>query len=295
MRLAVNTVLSLPGSTHNEDRVGVEGAWAWIIDGATDLLETPLLPAPSDAAWLADALDSALARHAKTHSGATVEANLDAMLETVTAEVAARFDRAALRRPVRGHEKPSAAGVVACFSDGRLDALSLGDCTFARFDGNNQLVDLFRAEGPRDADDDVREDIAALQAEELEFADSQMKANSGIRGELLPGLRIGRDSMNTPNGYGIFSLDVPPPQFVTKVSAPAAPGDRFLFATDGFMRLVDIFGIYPWNDFGPALVDKGLARLAIELRDIEADDATGRHHPRVKSCDDATAMIVEVV
>ncbi len=295
MRLAVIDSLSMAGNTCNEDRLGIEGACAWIIDGATDVLELPLLPGPSDAAWFADALHGAIARHAaRTHVPSSAP-DLDALLLAVTADVAERFGMAAARPPSFRHEKPSAAGIVACFSEDRVHALSLGDCTLARFRSDGGLDDLFRAHGVRDADEDLRAAVASLQAADPEPVDPPKATLKGIRAGLMPRLRAARDLMNTPEGYGVFSIDPPPAALRATADLPVSRGDRFLLATDGFMRLVDVYGAYGWDAFGPALEHKGLCRLAVELRDIETADAHGTRHPRAKSRDDATAMILEVV
>lgn len=53
VRLSLRDSFSLSGDSQNEDRVGQIGTTAWVIDGATDLLEVPILPGPSDATWFA--------------------------------------------------------------------------------------------------------------------------------------------------------------------------------------------------------------------------------------------------
>jgi hypothetical protein len=44
----------------NEDRAGAVNDLAWVIDGATDVVETPLTRARRDADWIAGRLDAAL-------------------------------------------------------------------------------------------------------------------------------------------------------------------------------------------------------------------------------------------
>lgn len=295
MRLSVVDTLSIAGQVHNEDRAGQSSGWAWVIDGATDVLETPLLQAPSDAAWFADTLEAAMMRYLASPDSLPNPPDLDAMLRAVTDDVALHFRAAARRMPQLRHERPSAAGIFAAFNGKTLVALSLGDCTLARLDPDGSLSDLFRRDGERDADDTLRQAVANLQATAPTPVDPPKSAMKGIRSELMPHLRAARDLMNTKEGYGVFSLDLPPAEYITTITAPAISGDRFLFATDGFMRLVDVYAAYGWSDFGPALQQKGLARLAVELRDIEAADAAGSRHPRAKTRDDATAMILEVV
>ena len=62
-----------------------------------------------------------------------------------------------------------------------------------------------------------------------------------IRARLLPTLRKARERMNLLPGYGVFSITPPPPRYVTCDRIPVREGARLLLASDGFMRLVDVF------------------------------------------------------
>lgn len=284
VRFSVRDCISVSGGGHNEDRFGQHGECAWVIDGATDLLEQRLLPGPSDAAWLAEALDLAFMRRAAEQPGPS----LRAVLHGATAEISEHFAAIARRPIAHRHEQPSAAGIFARLRGGQLEALSLGDSTLLTLPEDGTPLDLFRNPGTREADEEARGAARRLTAEGKGGA-------KGIRAELMPMLRASRDRMNTPGGYGIFSIDLPPEGFVREIVRPVEVGDRFLLATDGFLRLVDVYGAYELAGLGDAIQAKGLARLAIELRDIEGGDAEGERFPRAKMKDDATALIVEVV
>ena len=54
MHIKVLDIASRGSGSHNEDRAGSAGNLAWVIDGATDLVEEPLVGEYSDAAWLAE-------------------------------------------------------------------------------------------------------------------------------------------------------------------------------------------------------------------------------------------------
>lgn len=295
MRFSLTDSLSLAGSGHNEDRLGQHGAAAWIIDGATDLAEARLLPGESDAAWFAQALNARFARLASEAGGASTP--LDAMLARLTQEMRAGVIAAAVRPIAARHEQPSAAGIFARLRDGDIEALSLGDCTLLALDGEGAPLDLFRQHGRREADEEARAAAAdAVRAREATRPDQAAAGGiAAIRAGLMPLLRASRARMNIPGGYGIFSIDEPQPGQALIARRRVAPGDRFLLATDGFLRLVDVYGAYSLAAFGTAIMERGLIALAAELRAIEADDAAGNRFPRAKTRDDATAMILHVV
>jgi hypothetical protein len=246
LRFSIRDSISVSGGAHNEDRLGQHGAVAWVIDGATDLLEDRLLPGASDAAWFAEALDLAFMRRAAQEPAPS----LDAVLHGATAEISTSFAAIARRPIVHRHEQPSAAGIFARLLGDQLEALSLGDSTLLTLPGDGAPLDLFRNVGIREADEEARNAAGRLTA--------SGKGTNGIRAELMPMLRAGRDRLNIPGGYGIFSIDLPPEETVRKVARQVRPGDRFLLATDGFLRLVDVYGAYDLGELAGAVRTRGL-------------------------------------
>jgi hypothetical protein len=51
---------SVPGFRINEDGFELSGHCAWVIDGATGVLDERLTPGPTDAAWLVQAMSRRL-------------------------------------------------------------------------------------------------------------------------------------------------------------------------------------------------------------------------------------------
>lgn len=120
------------GDAHvQEDSCGFNGPNAWIIDGATTLLEPLDLPAASNPQWLTQELTRAL--------GAAPESGVRAVLAGALAAV----DSAAT--PMVGDERvrfPSAAITVAQLNDGGVELAGLADCTVVvrTHDGATHLV-----------------------------------------------------------------------------------------------------------------------------------------------------------
>jgi hypothetical protein len=50
MKLEILDIVSSGATAVNQDRAGAPGARAWVIDGATDVLEAPLISDTTDAA-----------------------------------------------------------------------------------------------------------------------------------------------------------------------------------------------------------------------------------------------------
>jgi len=281
--LRVIDQVSSAGSATNEDRAAAEGRLAWVIDGATDVLAAPLTNRESDSAWFADELDRELRDYAR--SGLD-DLDLAALPGELARSIAPRFDAASQRRPATRHEHPSAAGLIIALQPDRVAYVALADCSMiARTDGATSRHGIARD----DAGD--RHLVGVLRTE----PDTHKTTGSDLRGRLLPILQASRDLLNEPHGYGAFSVLPPPDVFTMQGSLAARPGTRLLLATDGFMRLVDVFSLYSEEGLMDAAGTLGLAALEAELRGFE-QSATGRSRfPRFKCHDDATALLIEVV
>ncbi|MBU1212975.1 MAG: hypothetical protein KJ587_17150, partial [Alphaproteobacteria bacterium] len=70
------------------------------------------------------------------------------------------------------------------------------------------------------------------------------------------------------------------------------PGTHALLATDGLIRLIDIYARHDARSLFEAAKSRGLESLLCELRQIEADDVDCTAHPRVKRSDDATGILL---
>ena len=75
---------------------------------------------------------------------------------------------------------------------------------------------------------------------------------------------------------------------------PAANLRRVLLASDGYYRLVDHYNAMTDAGLIRCTQADGAAALLQELRAIEAADPLATTYPRLKICDDATALLIAV-
>ncbi|HEY1833013.1 MAG TPA: hypothetical protein VGG08_01145 [Solirubrobacteraceae bacterium] len=101
------------------------------------------------------------------------------------------------------------------------------------------------------------------------------------------------NNMNRPGGYWVASLDEDAPQHALTGSVPRSGYDRVLLCSDGFARLVDLFGVFAsWGDLIESRTP--LAECARLLREAEARDPESLRHPRWTVSDDASAILLGV-
>jgi hypothetical protein len=72
------------------------------------------------------------------------------------------------------------------------------------------------------------------------------------------------------------------------------PGAPVVLATDGFLRLCDLFDHRDPAGLVAAVANGETAALLMELRRLEREDSEGQLHLRVKTHDDATVLAVAV-
>ncbi|WP_287933640.1 hypothetical protein [Arthrobacter sp.] len=239
-----------------EDACGFHGPDAWVIDGATPLLEPLGLPAASDPQWLAQALSMVLAGPCTDPARSGVRARLASALAAVDAAAT----------PLVGAERirfPSAAVSVAQLNHDGVEVASLADCTVVvrTDDGATHLV---RAGDADAAVDDVMgsspEDGTRPPAVELgptagrgplRAREQWERRGSGTQGSQAPGtpppagrtdrarlLMLDRERRNTPGNLWVARREPEAADHahVVQLGRP----ELMVMATDGAWRAVDL-------------------------------------------------------
>lgn len=276
------------GTGMGDDRYGFdEGAGtAWVVDGATDVGTARLFPdigadadAPnfgweSDAAWYADHLSERFLRPPETHESAK------AYLERVITDVTARAHRDAVvsieQQP--RHNFPSAGGIWMRRQEDVLEFAELGDCVaIVRTGGHTQFIgnlEMIRAEH-------------ALNRKQL--AEPAGKAGG------YASAREDRNRINTEGAHWVFSLhpEAAARAGVTRVKMRGET--HVLLMSDGFFRLVEPYGLYDIDSLmARAMEEDSLPDLAAQLRGAEQNPEDDVRIGRLKTSDDACAVLVEI-
>jgi hypothetical protein len=284
--------ISVAGSGVNEDRAAAVGNYAWVVDGATDVIDSPLTRAATDADWIAGQIDATLRAYAAMPS--CPFADLPEHLATTLAEAFAAETRHA---PRGRQEHPSAAGLIIKYDAGVLSYIAISDCTMIVSEAGESDIRRCGVSGEDAGDRKLKETVVAHQQGEPQNFREPVSADNDpatLLDRMRPTLQAMRAHMNRDDGYGVLSITPTPEIFIRTGFMSVDPGTRILLASDGFMRLVDVFARYDANSLFAASASRGLAPLIDELRSIEVADATASAHPRVKARDDATALLLEV-
>lgn len=267
--------ISLAGDRgkQNDDACGFANGRAWVLDGATDLHDAPLMGGASDAAWIAHFANARLHRNADDLIAAIRDASAAASA-AFSARIGARaFER--WQSPISSllllEETPS--GVAgADLGDSRLFALGA--------DGGVQVTG-----GPEDAADHE----TALAAKQADKHKPLLK-----RTDTVNILREHRAALNRDGARWTFCLDPACADHARTFAISLPRPAHLLLMSDGFSALSDRYRAYQPGSLVNAALAKGLQELGRELRAIEVSDAAGDKHPRFKQSDDATALLMRL-
>jgi hypothetical protein len=269
--------LSLPGSRVNEDGIGLRGPFAWVIDGATGLSDERLTSGGSDAAWLAGLVGDRL-MDLTGEEGDAVLSRLEADIHSIFRETTAHVPE------VGDHHAPSAClGLVEAHpGEGgqvRVQGRFLGDVIALM----PTELGIVRWTDER-AKPFEKKTLAALGARE--------HAPGSIPEAVKRQILENRTKLNRPDGYWVVNPLRPWAGRELRFEAQVKPGEPIVLATDGFMRLVDVFGAYSDTALHARLAAGKGPDLMQELRERERNDLLAAAYPRVKTHDDATFLVI---
>ncbi|NIJ06731.1 hypothetical protein FHS31_000313 [Sphingomonas vulcanisoli] len=280
--LTVNVAASDYLGGVNEDVVGYSANAAWVIDGATGI-GPALLDAPSDAAWLAHAIDGHFRRLLDEDPAMPTRALVrQAILFCRTA-----LDAQALRPAEGPHEHPSAAFAMLRRFDDHIELSGLADCRIV-YEDDATATHIFS-----DRSLDVVEARTLSLVREIVRSEPDLDAESLFQ-RLLPQLRENRGLMNREGGYWVLGTEPAAADHLACKILPYRPGQRFALASDGFLRLVEMFGLAGPSDLLAIDSEEGWSHWRDRLRDAEREPGSCRRYHRVKVHDDASFLNIEI-
>lgn len=263
----------------SDDRVGClpELGCAWVIDGATDLVDEPVIKdAASDAGWYADELSAAFV-------AAGAPADPSVMFEQVIERARERLYTYLGGPPdhLPAWSMPSAAALWCRWEPDlrRLTFAGLGDCVGLALTSGGRLL---RAHGTMHKD--------------TEITNAQTWLETLSREEIRERLRAVRARMNTPQGYWIFSIHPEAAERAPVERLRLAPGETatVLLMSDGLHRLVTPYARFTEGELVHFCAEHGVDAAIRELRSLEQDPEDDQRFGRLKRSDDAAAICFEI-
>ncbi|MDJ0919552.1 MAG: protein phosphatase 2C domain-containing protein [Henriciella sp.] len=257
-----------------DDRFGFDeaGGRAWVLDGSTDVGGRRVMASEeSDAAWFAQALSEqfALSHPERDEAGRDYISRVISLV----AEKAARHAREDLSQAPR-YCLPTAAGVwLRRPENGKAEILSLGDC-ICLIETRSGVELVGYMEKPQEEADGARK--------LLQLSDTGR----------LAALQAQRAAHNTPEGYWAFGLQTEAAAHALHRQFEIEQGARAVLMSDGLFRLVTPYEVYTPETLYAEAARSGLAPLLNQLRELETSSDDNARMGRLKTSDDACALLV---
>ncbi|MBB6133159.1 hypothetical protein HD842_001270 [Massilia aurea] len=273
-----------PNSQHNDDHIAVftcaDVSDIIVIDGGSSVAERDYIDeVRGDVAWFVHAFTDSLQKILIPGR------DQPDCVRMASADVRAQFMHLTDGRDVPVHAWPIAAMTWLRISHhdeaAHATLYCLGDCKTLLYTTSGPCIDLDPFVNPQEA---VLQDvIAKLTADGI--ADPASR-----REQMLPMLRARRESQNLAPAPGVLCLDPNGPFHARLHSVELTHDASVLVMTDGFYRLVDLYGLYTNATLVEACITHGLKAQLDKLRNYEATSARTAERA-VKASDDASAAI----
>ncbi|TDC76316.1 protein phosphatase 2C domain-containing protein [Actinomadura sp. 7K507] len=256
----------------SEDRSGVAGNLAWVIDGASDFRGERSLPALSNVHWLVDHVHQALNRAGSAHDY-TASARLLHDVQRDMIRELQNFDLAEMR------QHPCCSLAVLLVNDDALELARVGDAV-GFVAGDSGLLDVTTEFF------DEREAAAVASARAQALTHEEVTAAmQRRRAEYIHGIA----------GESVFSGHPAGNLFIHTLAARrSAPFDTVLLSTDGLARAVSEYHLFDtWHDLLQACRRKNISSVIGDVRAYEktlTTEASGKF----KKSDDIAALLLEI-
>ena len=262
------------GQGTGDDRFGFDevSGRAWVIDGSTDVGGWRVMASEeSDAAWLAQTVSEAYAA-IRPEPGEPIAKHVRRVLERV-------LDRASSesREPLDTAPRycwPTGAGIFFWQRDANTaEIAALGDC-----------IGLIETDG-----DPIICGYVGKVDKEAQEARGMLQLSEADRFKLLQDQRA---MHNREDGYWVYGLDPEASDRAVVTPFEAIPGRHVLLMSDGLFRLVAPYGRYSEKQLLEAAISEGLPKLFETLRGFETSSDDDSKHGRLKTRDDACAVLI---
>lgn len=269
--------ISLAGdrAKQNDDALGFQRNAAWVIDGATDYTDKPVTKTASDASWIAQT--------ASTSLSSWTYGDLREAVRSASETAANAFSYLTRGQEIERWQLPVCSLLMLTENArGVIEGIDLGDCRVFAL-GADGAVQV--AGGRTGGVDD-----------EVKFAAAAPDAGKPLlqRTAAIARMRELRAAMNHEGAEWTFGLQPACADHARTWTLTLKRPAHILLMTDGFSALADRYRVYAPTALVKAAIGGGLQDLGRELRVFETADAAGAKHPRFKTSDDATALLLRL-
>lgn len=284
-----NSVLQ-EGSFTNEDKKTVLDEAAWVIDGTSGFSDRDLTNhSETDGVWFVEKVNSYLKKHIYDDRSLTaivtqtIRHVVSELEEEMSQKMGSDLDDLTADESVSMHEFPGATIAIARWNSRTLEYYSLGDSSvIIRTDDD---VHYYNEEGPQRFDAVMEERIAEY------LSDNPDADLDEIREHARPYIRENRKYREVPGGFWCLGINPLSASHAVTGEFPKESVDSVYLFTDGFLSIVDKFGLFnDWVAVADYIDEHGVENALDRLRTVQSQDESMLDYPRLKPMDDVAIV-----
>lgn len=264
--------ISKASKEYNEDGYIISDNFAMVIDGATSLSKSNLVP--SSGAYLMNQIKEVI----PTLKGSIIE-----RLNTVSKQV---YNQLKKEGNLTINMLPSAGLAWVEFHDEYIDIFTIGDCEVCIVKKDNDIIRIM-------LDDLSRLDSKAIE-EMTHISNTENISIKEAREHINDLLISNRLLMNKNNGYAIFTPDDNPNFKYLKRTFKTKDIKEIYLYTDGFADSFKTFKLYK-NIEDLILSNHTLEDIVSSIEEQSVNDYLYNKYPRFKLLDDITVVKINLV
>lgn len=264
---------------NNEDIYGVTEKGAFVIDGASALIEKNFIENENDVSWMGKWWKKYLINNLD-NTEITIREVLKRGIEAYNEE----FSNFANVDDLKGYEKISASIGLTRRSDDFLEIYVLGDVEISLIDDNNKCKTITDT-----AIEVLDNKVINMMKEGLGKREKNIMFKGFTKKE-LDLLKKNRNKMNTKDGYYILAHSIEAIDNGIEVKIPIEKVNKCLLATDGIKPLNLKYSRKKLIDL---IRFKGVKEIISELREIENSIIKENKIGGLKSHDDVTMVYLD--
>lgn len=273
-----------PSSAGNSCLVGSNDFSVWMLDGRESFASAPIVAASrkADLDWFVMRSGEAL-----KDFGDIPEADIKDVIHNVISFLRISLDDEMVRVPDGASDIPVASLAVVKFIDGILEFGVLGDI---RIIIKKSSGEIFSVGAPH-----LMSILKSMLNEKISELSSAGVSDVGQRRKMLENVLMElRKICNVDGGYWMLGVDHKSAENLSEGIVHVSEGDKVMIMSDGFYRLISVFGKHTDESIFDAAEKHGLEELLSMLRIVENSDADCISHPRITASDDASCVLIQI-
>lgn len=274
--------ISERGNKINEDSIGYNDKFLFVIDGASGLSNINIMDNTTDAAWFSAKLKIELENNLTLYNKSISE-----ILKDIVQNIKNEFDLKAEEKGIKEIEYPSASIIIFRINDNKLEYFQLGDCSANILFNDNKFLTMHDDKVSKLDNEIVKKMVKLCIDKNITMAEAKTFLKQDLINNRNKRNKIGGYFILDPIGNGI--------EHALNLYFKLSQIHSVSLMTDGFSCIIDTFSMFKsYEELHHIMENTDICKLESKLIEIEENDKDLKIYPRLKIRDDSSAIWAKI-